>query len=111
LDIIFADDRLLRLCNDSSQLRKRFGSARAAKIRARLDAMKSIENLEEGRLLPGRCHELVGDRKGQLAIDVGGGLRLVFEPANDPIPRRPDGGLLWTDITVIRILEVVDYHA
>jgi len=31
---------------------------------------------------------------------------LFFEPANDPVPRKPDGGLDRTQVTVIRILEV-----
>jgi len=53
---------------------------------------------------------LTGDRKGTLAVDLDHPYRLIFEPANDPVPRKPDGGLDWTKITVIRILELRDYH-
>ncbi len=63
------------------------------------------------RALPqARCHELLGNRKGELAVDLKHPYRLIFEPANDPIPRKPDGGLDWTQVTAINILEVVDYH-
>jgi proteic killer suppression protein len=45
-----------------------------------------------------------------LAVYLDGPWRLIFEPANDPVPKKPDGGLDWTQVTVIRILEVRDYH-
>jgi proteic killer suppression protein len=57
-----------------------------------------------------RCHELKGDRKGTLAVDLEHPYRLVFEPANEPVPRKSDGGLDWTNITAIRVLAVEDYH-
>jgi len=55
-------------------------------------------------------HELKSDRRGQLAVDVSKNERLVFEPADDPPPTKPDGGLDWSQVTAVRILEVVDYH-
>ncbi len=72
--------------------------------------MRAAPNLETMRTLPGRCHELHGDRKGQLALDLEHPRRLVFVPANDPVPTRAEGGLDWSRVTVVKILEVVDYH-
>jgi toxin HigB-1 len=40
------------------------------------------------------------------AVDI----KQSYKPLNDPIPRKPDGGLDWTKITAIRILGVEDYH-
>jgi proteic killer suppression protein len=63
------------------------------------------------RQLPGaRCHELTGDLKGQLAVDLAHPFRLVFSPAHDPQPTKEDGGLNWTEVTAICIDNVVDYH-
>jgi proteic killer suppression protein len=53
---------------------------------------------------------LTQDRKGQLAVDLVHPRRLVFEPANDPVPAKADGGVDWSKVTEIVILEVVDYH-
>ena len=61
-------------------------------------------------LLVVRCHELKGNREGKLAVNLGHPYRLIFEPANNPIPRKPDGGLDWTGVTAIRVLTVEDYH-
>ena len=62
------------------------------------------------RLLPGRCHELTGDRAGQLALDLDHPYRLIFMPFHDPIPTKADGGLDWTAVTAVVIVGVEDYH-
>jgi proteic killer suppression protein len=67
--------------------------------------------LEDLRDLPqARCHELHGKRKGQLSVDLDGPYRLVFKPANDPLPKKSDGGLDWTRVTAIMIIGVEDTH-
>ena len=66
--------------------------------------------LEVMRGLPGRCHELTGNRAGQLALDVSRNYRLIFEPADASVERKPDVGLDWTKVNAVRILGVEDYH-
>ena len=75
----------------------------------RLNELHAASNLECMRELPGRCHELHGDRTGQLSIDVKQPYRLIFEPVGDDI-LKADGGLDWSKVTTIRILEVEDTH-
>lgn len=111
MDIIFQDRKLEKLCSDQSQLIRKHGLQRAQLLTRRLGQFKVANNLETMRTLPQvRCHELKGDRAGTLAVDLDHPYRLIFEPANDPIPRKSDGGLNWTEITVIRILTVENYH-
>ncbi|MFP4441147.1 MAG: hypothetical protein ACLFVO_28250 [Chloroflexaceae bacterium] len=43
-------------------------------------------------------------------MDLDHPYRLLFVPANDPIPRKDDGGLDWASITAIEIIEVEDTH-
>ena len=57
-----------------------------------------------------RCHELTGARSGQLAIDLIHPYRLTFRPSHNPLPTKADGGLDWTKVTDIVVIEVVDYH-
>ena len=89
---------------------KKHGSVRAKKIRQRLDDLYAAVVLEDTRNLPGRCHELKGDRAGQLSLDLDHPYRLIFEPANDPVPQKRDGGLDWTRTTAIVIVDVEDTH-
>jgi proteic killer suppression protein len=47
---------------------------------------------------------------GQFALDLWGPYRLIFEPANDPVPKSTDRGVDREQVTEVRILEIVDYH-
>ncbi len=71
-----------------------------------LDAARSLEDLRN----LGRCHELRGDRAGQLSLDLRGPYRLIITPAHDPPPTRDDGGLDWSQVTAVKIIEVADTH-
>jgi len=111
VDILFQDRKLGKVCNDDSLLIRKFGPVRAKLIKRRLYQCRAAENLEVLRSLPQvRCHELKGNREGTLAVDLDHPYRLIFEPANDPIPRKLDGGLDWMGVTAIRVLSVEDYH-
>ncbi|MEQ8190033.1 MAG: killer suppression protein [Candidatus Eremiobacterota bacterium] len=111
MDIIFEKDKLKEEYNNFKVLVKKYGDKRAKIIRQRLDDLSAAANLEVMRNLPGRCHELRGDRKWQLSMDAGHPYRLIFMPANEPVPVKSDGGLDWKQVTVIKILGVVDTHA
>lgn len=110
MDIVFLDARDTATFNSLKELSRSYGAENARRILRRLDELRAAANLETLRTLPGRCHELKHDRAGQLAIDVRHPYRLIFAPANEPVPRKADGGLDWAGVTMIRILEVEDYH-
>jgi len=96
MDILFHSDKFKEICNNYKKLAREYGEQRAKLIKRRLDDLRAANDLEIMRRLPGRCHELKGERAGQLSLDLGGPYRLIFVPANDPIPRKQDSGLDWT---------------
>lgn len=111
MNITFASRKFQKTCEDQKERTRTYGPERAKLLALRLSQLRAAANLEVMRTLPQvRCHELTNNRKGQLAVDLKHPYRLIFEPANDPIPTKPDGGLDWTQVTAINILEVVDYH-
>lgn len=110
MDIVFASRKLEKLCNDDRKATREWGRAQADLMGRRLDDLYAAPCLEDLRNGPGDPHELKRDRVGQIAMDLVGGDRLIFEPANDPVPRKPDGGLDWRLVTAVRILGVEDYH-
>jgi len=110
LRILFASKGIEELCCRSRVAKKELGAEREKLLRRRLDDLDAADTLDAMRRLPGRCEELRGNRAGQLSLRLNGQFRLVFEPADDPVPRRPDGGLDWTQVTTVSIQEVVDYH-
>lgn len=111
MDITFKNSKLQKLANSSKEALRKLGKQNAAKLSQRLDELKAAGTLEDMRHLPAaRCHELKGDRKGELAVNLHGGDRMVFKPNHDPTPTKDDGGLDWTQVTAILVTEIVDYH-
>lgn len=75
-----------------------------------MDDLRAAVCLDDMRHLAGRCHELKGERRGHLALELHEGWRLVFKPAEDPPPLKEDGGLDWRQVLAIHVVDIVDYH-
>jgi plasmid maintenance system killer protein len=99
MDIIFGSNPVRRQCQKAQ-----------GKLKRRLDDIRAAENLSVLQSLPGRCHALKTDRRGQWAMDLDHPKRLVFEPFGEPLPLLPDGRLDVVRVTAIVINEIVDYH-
>lgn len=110
MEISYKNRRLEKQLTDPREMAKSFGPL-ARKVNQRIKDLTDVDNLAIMRTIPAaRCHELTGDRKGELAVDVSGNYRMIFEPYHDPIPKKADGGLNWEDVTKIQINEIEDYH-
>ena len=111
MDIIITDRRLSKCANDNRKRVREYGKRQSDLIGVRLGELKAADNLEVMRALPrARCHELSGDRKGQLAVDLDYPFRLIFVPNHNPVPMKTDGGLNWSEVICIEVIEVVNYH-
>lgn len=111
MELAFATQKLSKLCSSMKEMRIQLGPRCAQLLAMRLSQLEAASTLEDVRYLPkARCHELKGDRKGELAVDLEHSLRLIFVPDHQPQPTKVDGGLDWRGVTKILILEIKDYH-
>jgi len=113
LDISFKSTKLEKEFNEGKQLLKIHGSRQAKLISVRLAELRaavSLHDLGPPYVGPGRCHELTGNRKGQLSVDLDHPYRLIFVPNHEPIPRKNDGGLDWKQVTTVMIIGIEDTH-
>lgn len=111
MEIVFRSPKLQKECSIERESKRQWGAPNAKKIRQRLADLQAAETLADvSTLPPARCHPLHGDRAGRFAVDVHQPHRLIFEPANDPVPMKEDGSIDLTKVTKVRILEVEDYH-
>lgn len=113
IDIDFSSRKLQKQFNEERVMLKAFGQQRAKRIKVVMTALRAAPHL--GAFAPPyspphRCHELTGNRKGTLSLDLDGPFRLIIQPMNNPLPERPQGGLDWHCITAIKILGVEDTH-
>jgi proteic killer suppression protein len=108
LDIEIPDDDIRVICEQERAATRALGRPCARRLRTRLADLAAAVNVQE--LVAGRPHPLKGDRSGQFSQDLHGGVRLVFESANDPLPEQDDGGIDWRVVTRVRIVFIGDYH-
>jgi proteic killer suppression protein len=110
MKITFHDKKIEKEAKDYNRCRKELGDKRAKLLMRRLNDLYVSETLEDVRHLPGRYHELTGDRKGQWACDLDQPYRLIFEPHEDPIPTDKEGKFIWVEIKGVEIMEIKNYH-
>ncbi len=111
MDVYFDTEELQNACNSAKVGDRRWGDQAARRIRNRLAQLQAAGTLEDMRQFGGASpHELKGDRRGQIAVNGKGAMRIIFVPLHAPPPTKPDGGLDWTKVTAIRIVAIIDYH-
>ena len=108
MEIKFKDKQLRDLCEKRAVAVKKLGDSGARKLQTRLADIAAASRVSD--LIAGNPHPLKGDRLGQFALDLAGGWRLVFAPANEPIPRRDDASIDWSAVTIVCIEFIGDYH-
>lgn len=110
MEITFDSQKLGKLANDLKRCQKEMGHIRTRLYNMRLGHLRDALTLEDVRHLPGRYHELTGDRKGQWACDLDHPYRLIFIPHVKPIPSDEDGRYLWSEIKGVEVIEITNYH-
>lgn len=110
MEVLFATKKLQKQLGDQAKTQKVYGANGAKKLHLRLQQMAAAPTLADMRDLPGRCHELTGDRAGTLAVDIEHPYRLIFRPTENPAPALEDGGLDWSAVESVTVTEIVDYH-
>jgi len=108
MDIVFKTEALRTLCSSEREAKKQLGANSAKKLRTRLADLRAAARVSN--LIAGRPHPLKGDRSNQFALDLHGGMRLVFESADVATPVTTDGAIDWQQVSALRIVFIGDYH-
>ena len=64
-------------------------------------AKAAAESFADFEFLPGRFHQLIGNFKDKWACDLDHPYRLMFEPAEVPIPKDEDGKQILIEIKIL----------
>ncbi|MDA3930601.1 MAG: killer suppression protein HigA [Prolixibacteraceae bacterium] len=111
MKIRYKNNKLEKSVVDAKSIIKNYGT-RAKLVKQRLEEVKAAKSLADFQFMPkANCHELKGNRKGKLAIDISANHRIIFIPNHDPHPTKDDGGLDWSQVFEILIESIgEDYH-
>lgn len=113
MDITFATKKLEKELNEAKAMIRAHGTIRTRRLKILLTAMRAAPNLATfapPMSPPHRCHELTGNLKGKLSMDLDHPYRLLFAPQHEPLPLRKEGGLDWSAVTAINVLKIEDTH-
>jgi toxin HigB-1 len=108
MKISFSDSKIEELCRDTNKASRKLGPISAKKMQRRLSELLAASVVTD--LVAGRPHSLFNDRYGQYALDLDGGKRLIFSPTKQPPVLKDDGGIDWSRVDEVTILEAGDYH-
>ena len=109
MEIEFSSKKLQKQMNQAKEMLRAYGAIRTKKLQLVLTALNAAPNLAmfaPPYSPPHRCHELTGNLKGVLSLDLDHPYRLLIVPDHDPLPEREEGGLDWTLVTEIIIKKV-----
>jgi plasmid maintenance system killer protein len=110
MQISYKNNKLEKSLSSPREILKNYGT-RAKNVNQRMEDLKAVANLYDLSLFPqANLHELKGDKKGSLAIDISANYRIIFKPDHETVPKKADGGLDWRAVTRIKIIEIEDYH-
>jgi proteic killer suppression protein len=111
VQISFANRKLQRTCESSSELERRFGARMGRVLGNRLNELAAAPTMAGAMAVPHlKLHQLSADRDEQFSLTLVEPRRLILEIAHDPMPRDADGGIDLEAVTDILVIEVVDYH-
>jgi proteic killer suppression protein len=108
LEIKFKNKKIREMCEKRVVAEQKLGALGARKLGSRLGELEAAIQVTD--LIAGNPHPLRHDRAGQFALDLVGGCRLVFAPAHNPCPTRPDGSIDWAQVKIVCIEYIGDYH-
>ena len=110
IEIEWSDRKLQRAATTDRGGQRMLGSDRWSAFKRRLRTLEVADCLDDVREAPGKFHPLSADKAGAWAASLSANWRLVFEPADNPLPTLPDGGLDIRSVRSVRIVRVEDYH-
>ena len=106
MQVVYADKELARCAGDKAYAVRKMGQRRADAYMDRLNDLRGAATLEDLKGVPGRYHELTGNRAGQWACDLDQPYRLIFKSTN----KGPAAQIVWANERIAKMLEIVNYH-
>ena len=111
MEIHFSSNKLAKQLSESRTMEKTHGLQRARILKVIMASLRAAANLGDFAppySPPHRCHELIGNRKGQFSLDLEWPYRLLFKSIGQYDSTTGTQG--WYAITAIKVIGVKDTH-
>lgn len=111
MELSFQNKKLKKLLSTEKEVLRTYGPENGKRLLRKMTQLAAVNNLAELSQLPAtRLHPHIGNNKGLLSLDLKHPLRLLIKPNHDEPPLKEDGGLDWSRVTKVKIIEITDPH-
>jgi toxin HigB-1 len=107
VEVAFENAKLQKVCSSGPLMIKTFGPECAKRLRIRLAALQSVDNVAELFELPGRWHPLRANLGGTVSGDLTHPLRLLIKPTDASDNSK---SVEWANVTSVTIIGIEDTH-
>lgn len=104
VEIAFAKKSLRQLCESEHTARRLLGTSVAEKLKRRLADLRAANCVKD--LVAGRPKELQVARSGQIAIELGEGVQLVFCANHSVSPLTGGTRVDWSKVNRVKIISI-----
>lgn len=104
MELSFSDKSLRDLCYSDFLAQDTYGPEVAQKLKNRVADFAAAQTVSDLFLLPGRPQELMGDRQGQMSLELAGGFRLFFRSGHLDERTDQSGKIDWTRVRRIKLI-------
>jgi plasmid maintenance system killer protein len=111
MKVTFRTRKWQKVCSKEREARRELGDQSATKLMVRMAELCAADVLSDiSHLPPARLHEHGGRGNGIFSVDLKHPYRLFFIPADDPVPRKDDGGIDLDEVRAIEVIDISDPH-
>ncbi|MSS64613.1 type II toxin-antitoxin system RelE/ParE family toxin [Velocimicrobium porci] len=115
MEIVFANKKIKKQCEDFKLAQKNFNKEVAEKLYSTINYINNAVSLLDVKNMPTfHLHALKGDRKGTYSIDLGRrlGYRLIITPLNDEHQEwdTNDEYIIYNSTKIILAMEVSNHY-
>lgn len=108
--VFFRTQKLRKVCSNEREMQRGLGQRMAQRLKQRMAELNAADVLADiSHLPPPRLHELK-NQDGVFSVDLAHPYRLLLIPANEPIPRKEDGGIETKQVNEVEIIDIEDTH-
>jgi hypothetical protein len=108
LELAFATKSIRLLCERQSRAERELGMKAAQGLRRRLADLVAANSFSD--LVAGKPQPVEGDQHMRMAVNLGGGFRMIVTANHNVIPALKNGEVDWSKVRRIQILQIEATH-
>jgi hypothetical protein len=104
MELAFATKSLRDICENAETARSKLGPKVSDKLKRRLADLRAAISVDD--LIAGQPYMPDGVREARIALELGGGRRLIFAANHAVLPKLESGKMDWSKVSRVKLLRI-----